>query len=224
MNNETLKTSNERRLSREEAKSYLSIFYLLCIHREQWACLAFCFHTTASSARGCSSWDERTIPIGTDVSEYIRTMTCITASYFSMPFDSLVQPHIQARKLWQQSEKKQVKTFLVLAQFLLNQLAGNKAGFCSLLKGAEQHKESSHLLLAFCGNASVPVSPSFSDTERQLTRQLELCSLRLHVQRESPQFLLHKHIINDTVLPACTDKRLYPINFEQLRFLAKNIR
>lgn len=121
-------------------------------------------------------------------------------------------------------KKKQVKTFLVLAQFLLNQLAGNKAGFCSLLKGAEQHKESSHLLLAFCGNASVPVSPSFSDTERQLTRQLELCSLRLHVQRESLQFLLNKHIINDTVLPACTDKRLYPINFKQLRFLAKNIR
>lgn len=140
MNNETLKTSNERRLSGEEAKSYLSILYLLCIHREQWACLALCFHATASSARGCSSWDERTTPIGIDVSEYIRTMTCITASYFSMPFDSLVHTYKQGNGNNNQ-KKKQVKTFLVLAQFFLNQSAGNKAGFCSLLKGAEQQMQ-----------------------------------------------------------------------------------
>lgn len=47
-------------------------------------------------------------------------MTCITLSYFSIPFDSLVQPHIQARKWQQRSEKKktQVKTFFDASSFL----------------------------------------------------------------------------------------------------------
>lgn len=53
MSNETLKTSNKRRLSRDEAKSYISIFLLLYIYR----CSAFCFH--CYTTRGCSSSESK---------------------------------------------------------------------------------------------------------------------------------------------------------------------
>lgn len=98
-----------------------------------------------------------------------------------------------------QKKNHKWRLFLMLAHFFLNQSAGNKAGFCSLLKGAEQQRlqESSHLLLVFWGSVSVPMSPSFwywkaVDQAAKALFSMSACS-------ESPQFLLCKYIINDTL-------------------------
>lgn len=73
--NETLKTSNKRRLSGEKDKSYISISHLLHIHRENWACSAFSF-TPLLPTRGCSSQKEKKMSIRRGKSEFIRTSTC----------------------------------------------------------------------------------------------------------------------------------------------------
>lgn len=129
MNNETLKPSNKRRLSREEAKSYFNIFHLLYIHREHWACLAFCFHATATPPRGCSSWESE------ENSHQKRQIWMYRNQYLHCPFtvDGLEQPHIQAGKL---QEKGGGGIFLELVNFLLNQPAGNNASFCNLLRAS----------------------------------------------------------------------------------------
>lgn len=173
MSNETLKISNKRRLSREEAKSYFNIFHLLYIHGEQWACLAFCFHTTATPTRGCSSWESKENSRQERRTGMYRNRTCTVLSHFPTPVDGLEQQHIGAGKL-----QPKGKIFLELVNFSLNQPAGNKASFCSLLRASARRRpgntysqaeleRTQPLTLRILWQRSVPMSSYFYDTKRQ---------------------------------------------------------
>lgn len=143
----------------------------------------------------------------------VLALSCHTSPHQQMAWSSNIQE--------QGNCNRRGRFFLELVNFSLNQPAGNKASFCSLLRASARRRpgntysqaeleRTQPLTLRILWQRSVPVSSYFYDTKRQQIWQLKLSSLRLHLLESEPLQVpfTYPRYKQYSALLACTDKRL----------------